>query len=67
MDAVSVIRRQGDRDAALGQYGAHRLDTPLEAISARPLVLVGADESHDYSEGRSSSGADKIEAAFKIA
>lgn len=45
---MRVIRRRGDRDAVLIQRRAHRLDTPLETISAHPVSLVGADELHDY-------------------
>ncbi len=64
---MRVIRRWGDGDAVLAEHGAHRLDTPFETISAHPVSLVGADELHDYDEGRSSSAAKKAEAAFKIA
>src|ERR687898_2161785 len=63
---VVVVGRRGDGQTVLGQHGTHRLDTPHQAAAVAAAV-VGADELHDQWEGRSSSAAKKLEAAFRIA
>lgn len=63
---VLVVGLRGDLQAVLGQHRADRLDTPAQP-TVFAVVGVLADEVHDHLEGRSSSAAKKLEAAFKIA
>ena len=51
---VGVLRRRGDRQPALGEHGAGRLDTPAQTTG---VLVAGVDPNdvHDQKQRRSSS------------